>query len=55
MSITAFNSLEYVSDSFYIKENSNLCAPELQALLDLVESRYGVDSDVITIENNESC
>jgi len=55
MSISGLNSLEYVKESFHIKGNFDLCDSEAQALFDLVESRDGVDSEIVTIANDDSC
>ena len=53
-SIDGLNGLEFVG-GFNIESNPNLCDSQAQALLDLIESRGGVDSEVVTIENDDSC
>ena len=55
VSINGLNNLEYVKDGFHIKGNLNVCDSEAQALFDLVESRDGVESEIVTIENDDSC
>ena len=55
VSISGLNNLEYVKDGFHIKGNLNVCDSEAQALFDLVESRDGVESEIVTIENDDSC
>ena len=55
VSIGGLNNLEYVKDGFHIKGNFNLCDSEAQALFELVESRDGVDSEIVTIGNDDGC
>ncbi|OUS31097.1 hypothetical protein A9Q99_04605 [Gammaproteobacteria bacterium 45_16_T64] len=54
-SIEDLNNLGYIQDGFHIKGNFNLCESKAVALYDLVESRDGVNSDIVSFGNDKDC